>query len=74
MSYVQATLQAAPAIGVEGAGFMSATDAGRYLAVSRSTVCNLCRAGRIPSIKVGQQYRIPVSWVAEQLGVTDGEE
>ena len=59
---------------VNGAGlFMTTRDVSYYLGISHPTVCRLCSSGKIPAMKVGKQWRIPVRWMAEQLGLNDDE-
>jgi excisionase family DNA binding protein len=45
-------------------------EAAYALAVSRETVYRLLRSGRLPSVRVGSQYRIPAADLASKLQET----
>lgn len=43
--------------------------AGRVLGVTRGTAYKAMKAGDIPSIKVGSQFRVPTTKLREMLGL-----
>lgn len=43
--------------------------AGRILGVSRSAAYKARKAGEIPTVKVGRQYRVPTAKLREMLGL-----
>lgn len=47
--------------------------AARLLGISAASIRAACRSGEIPNVKVGKLYRIPTSWIREQLNMTDAE-
>ena len=47
--------------------YLSVLDLARYLDVSRHTAYALVRAGSVPSVRVGGQYRIPLAELQRQL-------
>ncbi len=52
--------------------FLSPGQAAVVLGVSRSTIYRLLREGRLPSIRVGGQLRIPKRTLAQRLAETRG--
>ena len=47
--------------------FLTVDEVAEILAIGRSTAYDLVRCGRIKSIKLGKQYRIPKSSIQELL-------
>lgn len=41
------------------------------LGLGRTTGYEALRSGAIPSIRLGRNFRIPTSWLREQLGIDD---
>jgi excisionase family DNA binding protein len=52
--------------------FLSPAQAAELLSVSRFTIYRLCRAGQLPSVRVGGQLRIPRATLVRRLAETRG--
>jgi len=59
-------------IDISEAAFLTPAQAAAVLNVSRETVYRLVRTGKLPSIRVGGQLRIPKRTLAQRLAETRG--
>lgn len=50
--------------------FLTIQEVADYLRINRKTVIREVDEGNIPAIRVGRQYRIPRTWITEQLSVS----
>ncbi len=57
---------------ISEAAFLTPAQAAVVLNVSRETVYRLVRSGRLPSVRVGGQLRIPKRTLAQRLAETRG--
>jgi excisionase family DNA binding protein len=54
--------------GIKRVGLASSDEAARHLGISRQSVHNGIREGRIPAKKLGRLTRVPWHWLLEQSG------
>ena len=47
--------------------FVTIKTVSQYLGISEHAIGRLCRDKEVPAVKVGRQWRIPASWLREQL-------
>lgn len=57
---------------LHGRWFATVTEAAEVLHVDRRTVCRAIDRGEIPSVRVGQQLRVPVAWLRERAMLDGG--
>jgi excisionase family DNA binding protein len=53
-----------------GRNFASAGEARAILGVDERTVYTALERGEIPSVRVGNRYKVPVRWLAQQAGIS----
>jgi excisionase family DNA binding protein len=53
---------------LEGRHFCAVWEAASILEVDRRTIRTACRLGEIPHVRVGTEYKIPVSWLLAAAG------
>ena len=51
--------------------FLTSQEMQDLISVDRSTVYRMAEDGRLPSVKVGRQWRFPADLVAAQFGLSD---
>lgn len=53
----------------EQSGLARIPEAAKFLSVSKSTLYNLIRDGKVPNVKIGDSTRIPWGWLHAQAKV-----
>ena len=56
-----------PALLKDERPMLNTADVGRILGVTQQVVRNLCRTGKLPSVKIGQRVFVPRAELEEQI-------